>query len=667
RLDPAITSARLPFIEGDPATALKNPNDILLTENMARSLFGDAKAVGQILRIDNKEDYMVCGVIKDLPANSSFTFKWLLPFTRLVQEYEWLKDWGSNAPRTYVRLDPKADFSKVNARAKGIIQRNNSGSKTEVFLYPFKDIYLEGQFSRGQLTGGRIEYVRLFIVVAIFVLLIACINFMNLSTARAIQRSKEVGVRKSIGAGRSSLISQFLGESFAMVFIASALSVLLVWVLLPAFETMVNVTLTVNVFTWYNLLGLFLLALLTGFAAGSYPAFYLSSLDPVATLKGGMLRLRASAIWLRKGLVVFQFVISTVLIVAAFLIHQQIKFIKNRNLGLNKDQVVYILNEDKIQQNEDAFRNALAGLPGIVAVTTSDQLPISIGSNFQGVSWPGKGADESVLIDYLWVGYDFEKTMQLEMIEGRTFSSAYPTDQQGLVINETAAKLMKLQKPYVGKLLTVNGEQRPIIGVTKDFSSRHVSRKTAPTLLRYASGTNRFVLVRVDPGNMDAALANLRSVYKKFNPEYPFSVKYLDESFAKMYSSEQVIGRLSACFTTLAILIACLGLFGLATFTAQQRTKEIGIRKVLGATIAQILVLLSKEFLRLVLIAVAIAMPLAAYFMHDWLNKFAYHVDVSWWVFALTALLAITLAMLTVSYQSVKTARMNPIKSLRTE
>ncbi|MBO9152681.1 ABC transporter permease [Chitinophaga sp. GCM10012297] len=657
----------LPFVEGDPATALKGPNDILLTEKMAHSLFGDAKAIGQIVRVDNKEDYMVCGVIKDLPANSSFTFNWLLPFERLVQENEWLKQWGSNAPRTYVRLDPKVDFNKVNARAKGIIQRNHKDSKTEVFLYPFEDTYLKGQFSEGKLTGGRIEYVRLFIVVAVFVLLIACINFMNLSTARGIQRSKEVGVRKSIGAGRSTLVSQFLGESFALVFIASALAVLLVWVLLPSFEKMVNVTLTVKIFTWYNLLGLFLLALFTGFVAGSYPAFYLSSLDPVATLKGGMLRLRSSAIWLRKGLVVFQFVISTVLIVAAFLIYQQIQFIKNRNLGLNKDQVVYMLNEDKILQNEDAFRNALAGMPGIVASSTSDQLPIRVGSNFQGVSWPGKGANESVLIDYLWTGFDFDKTMQLEMVEGRMFSPAYPTDQQGLVINETAAKLMKLKQPYVGQLLTVDDQQKPIIGVVKDFSTSHLSKKIAPLLMRYTSGTNRYVLVRVQPGNLDAALASLESVYKKFNPEYPFNIKYLDEYFAKMYASEQVIGRLSAGFTVLAILIACLGLFGLATFTAQQRTKEIGIRKVLGATIGQILVLLSKEFLRLVLIAVAIAMPLAAYFMHDWLNRFAYHVEIAWWVFIVTALLAVTLAMLTVSYQSVKTARMNPVKSLRTE
>ncbi|RPD40204.1 ABC transporter permease [Chitinophaga barathri] len=657
-----------PFIEGDPATALKRPNDIVLTEKVARSLFGDAKAVGQIVRVDNKHDYMVCGVMKDLPLNSTFTFTWLLPMDRLAEENQWLKNsWTSNAPRTYVLLDPKADFEKVNARVKGVIQRNASESKTEVFLYPFEDIYLKGQFDKGKLTGGRIEYVRLFIIVAVFVLLIACINFMNLSTARAIQRSKEVGVRKSIGAGRPALIWQFLGESFALVFIASVLSVLLVWVLLPFFETMVNVTLTVKIFTWYNLLGLFFLALFTGFVAGSYPAFYLSSLDPVATLKGGMLRLRTSAIWLRKGLVVFQFVISTVLIVAAFLIYQQIQFIKNRNLGLNKDQVVYILNEDNIQKNEDAFRNALAGMPGIVASSTSDQLPIKVGSNFQGVSWPGKGADESVLIDYLWVGYDFEKTMQLEMVEGRTFSPAYPTDQRGLVINETAAKLMKLKRPYVGQLLTVEDEQRPILGVTKDFSSNHLSRKIAPTLLRYANGSNRYVLVRIQPGKVDAALASLETVYKKFNPEYPFSVKYMDDSFAKMYSSEQVIGRLSASFTVLAILVACLGLFGLATFTAQQRTKEIGIRKVLGATIGQILVLLSKEFLRLVLIAVAIAMPLAAYFMHGWLEKFAYHVEIAWWVFAVTALLAIVLAMLTVSYQSVRTARMNPIKSLRTE
>lgn len=656
-----------PFIEGDPATALKKPNEIVITEKLARNLFGTAKAAGKIVRVDNTEDFMVSGVIKDHPLNSVFTFDWLLPMEGYVAKRPWLKQWDYNAPRTYVLLDPKADVDKVNAMVKGIIRRNLKDSGTEIFLYPFRDVYLEGQFEKGRLSGGRIEYVRLFIVVAIFVLMIACINFMNLSTARAIQRSKEVGVRKSIGAGKGALIGQFLGESFALVFIATALSILLVWVLLPSFEKMVNVTLTVPFFTWYNMAGLFLLALFTGFVAGSYPAFYLSSLDPVATLKGGMLRLRSSAIWLRKGLVIFQFAVSTILIVGAFLIYQQISFIRNRNLGLNKDQVVYFQNEGNIANNNTAFKNALLNMPGIVAATEADQLPIRVGSNGEGVSWPGKGEHETVLIDYLWAGTDLDKTMQLQMIEGRTFSAAYPTDPKGVVINESAAKLMQLKKPYVGRLITVEDEQRPILGVTRDFTSNHMQVKTGPMLIRYTATGNRYVLVRIQPGQTDKALAGIEKVYKQFNPEYPFTVKYMDESFEQMYNSEQVIGRLAAAFTVLAIFIACLGLFGLATFTAQQRTKEIGIRKVLGATVMQILTLLSKEFLRLVVIAIAIALPVAAYFMNGWLNKFAYHVDVAWWVFAITGLLALLLAMLTVSYQAICTARMDPVKSLRTE
>ncbi|RPE13821.1 ABC transporter permease [Chitinophaga lutea] len=656
-----------PFLEGDPAKALKSPNEIVITEKLAHSLFGEARAVGQIVRLDNKMDYEVSGVIKDHPLNSMFKFEWLLPMERLVDENEWLKQWDANAPRTYVLADPKADIDKLNAKVKGIIQRNLKDSKTEVFLYPFQDTYLKGRFEDGHETGGRVEYVRLFIVVAIFVLLIACINFMNLSTARAIQRSKEVGVRKSIGADKSSLIGQFMGESFALVFAATALALLLVWVLTPAFERMVNVKLSVELFTWYNMAGLFFLGLFTGFVAGSYPAFYLSSLDPVATLKGGMLRLRTSAIWLRKSLVIFQFVVSTTLIVGAFLVYLQISFIKNRNLGLNKDQVVYFRNEGSIANNNAAFKSALLGMPGIVAATESDQLPIRVGNNGQGVSWPGKAENEEVLIDFLWVGNDFDKTMQLEMIEGRTFSAAFPNDGKGVVINETAAKLMKLQKPYVGRIITVAGEQRPILGVTEDFSSNHAQIKTGPLLIRYQPSGNWYVLVRIQPGQMEKAVASIEKAYKQFNPEYPFTLEYMDETFAQMYTSEQVIGRLAAAFTALAIFIACLGLFGLATFTAQQRTKEIGIRKVLGATVLQILALLSKEFLRLVLIAVAIAMPLAAYLMNDWLNKFAYHIEVSWWVFVVTGILALVLALLTVSYQSVKTARMNPIKSLRSE
>ncbi len=656
-----------PFLEGDPAKALKGPNEIVITEKLAHSLFGEARAVGQIVRLDNKQDYEVSGVIKDHPLNSMFKFEWLLPMERLVDENQWLKQWDANAPRTYVLADPKADINKLNAKVKGIIQRNLKDSKTEVFLYPFQDTYLKGRFEDGHETGGRIEYVRLFIVVAIFVLLIACINFMNLSTARAIQRSKEVGVRKSIGADKRSLIGQFMSESFALVFAATALALLLVWVLTPAFERMVNVKLSVELFTWYNMAGLFFLGLFTGFVAGSYPAFYLSSLDPVATLKGGMLRLRTSAIWLRKSLVIFQFVVSTTLIVGAFLVYLQISFIKNRNLGLNKDQVVYFRNEGSIAKNNAAFKSALLGMPGIVAATESDQLPIRVGNNGQGVSWPGKAENDEVLIDFLWVGNDFDKTMQLKMIEGRTFSAAFPSDPKGVVINETAAKLMKLQKPYVGRIITVAGEQRPILGVTEDFSSNHAQIKTGPLLIRYQAEGSWYVLVRVQPGQVDKAVASIEKAYKQFNPEYPFTLEYMDETFAQMYTSEQVISRLAAAFTALAIFIACLGLFGLAMFTAQQRTKEIGIRKVLGATVMQILALLSKEFLRLVLIAVAIAMPLAAYLMNGWLNKFAYHIDVSWWVFVVTGILALVLALMTVSYQSVKAARMNPIKSLRSE
>lgn len=657
-----------PFIDGDPARALSGPNNIVLTEKIARNLFGDSKAAGKIVRVDNKEDYMVAGVIKDLPENSTLKFEWLLPMERCVQEYPYLKHWGANAPRTYVLVDPKADIDKMNAKVKGIIQRHLKESETIAFLYPFRDTYLEGRFNKGKIDGGRIEYVRLFIIIAIFVLLIACINFMNLSTAKAIQRSKEVGVRKSIGAGRGALISQFLGESFALVIIATALSLLLVWTLLPSFEKLMSITLTVPLFTWYNILALLFLALFTGFVAGSYPAFYLSSLNAVTTLKGGMLRLKASAIWLRKGLVVFQFVVSTALIVGAFLIYQQINFIKNRNLGLNKDQVVWFFNEGSLANDLQPFRTALLDMPGVEAVSDADQLPIQVGSNFSGVSWQGKNANEDILFDNLIVGYDLQKTMQLEMIEGRTFSPEFATDTNGIVINETAAKVMSLKPPYVGQVLTINDKQQlPIIGVTKDFSSNHMEKKVAPMVIRYRSRDSKFILVRIKPDQMETAIASIEKTYKRFNPQYPFEIKYLDASFAELYKSEQVIGRLSAAFTALAIFIACLGLFGLATFTAQQRTKEIGIRKVLGASVMQILALLSKDFLRLVLIAVGIALPLSAYFMHGWLNKFAYHIEIAWWVFAATGLVAIVLAMLTVSYQSIRTARMNPVKSLRSE
>ncbi len=665
--NPFFNIFSFPFVEGSAAGALTRPGHIVLTDVTAQALFGDGKALGKTVRIENTKDYTVAGVVKSPGDASTVKFAFLLPMQELKTEHPWLSSWDANAPRTYVLLSEQADLSKVNAAAKDIVKRNAKGSTTELFLYPFSDIYLKGSFKDGKELAGRMEYVRLFIIVAVFVLLIACINFMNLSTARAVQRSKEVGVRKSIGAGRFSLVSQFLGESFALVFISSLLSVLLVWLLMPVFEKMVNTEIAVPVFTWYNLLGLFCLALFTGFAAGSYPAFYLSSLNPVSTLKGGMLRLKSSAVWLRKGLVVFQFGISTVLIVAAALVYLQIHFIKNRNLGLNKDQVVYFTNEGGIEKNFEAFRRALDGKPGIVASCVTNQLPIDVGNSGQGVSWPGKAATETVLFDKLEVGAGFDKTMQLEMLEGRTFSDDHPTDKDGFVINETAARLMKLEKPWVGRVITNQDRQGAIIGVAKDFASSHIAKKAAPMLITPFDEAGGKVLIRIQPENAGAAMSSIGEVYKQFNPQYPLDLKFLDVFFEKMYRSESVIGRLSTVFTVLAIFIACLGLFGLAAFTAQQRTKEIGIRKVLGATVGQILVLLSKDFLRLVLVAVAIALPLAAYFMQGWLEQFSMHIEISWWVFAGTALLSLVLAMMTVSYQSVRTARMNPVKSLRAE
>lgn len=656
-----------PFLEGTAATALTQPGSVVLTDKTAEALFGSEKALGKTVRLEHAQDYTVTGVVQEPPLNSSLKFAFLLPMQELKVEHPWLHQWNSNAPRTYVLLSEQADPAKATASAKDIVKRNAQGSTTELFFYPYADIYLQGEFKDGQLQSGRLEYVRLFIIVAVFVLLIACINFMNLSTARAVHRSKEVGVRKAIGAGRFSLVSQFLGESFVLVMISSVLSVLLVWLLMPAFERMVNTEISVPLFTWYNLLGVFCLALFTGFVAGSYPAFYLSSLNPVSTLKGGMLRLKSSAIWLRKGLVIFQFIISTVLIVAAVLVYMQIQYIKNRNLGLNKDQVVYFNKEGALVNNLEAFRRALDGKPGIVASSESNQLPIDVGNSGQGVSWPGKVETETVLFDKLGVGVDFGKTMQLEMLEGRTFSADHPTDKDAVMINETAARLMKLEKPWAGRVITVNDKQAPIIGVARDFASTHLARKSAPMIIHPIGEDRGKVLIRIKPGQADEAIASIESVYKQFNPQYPFEVKFMDVYFERMYRSEAVIGRLASVFTVLAIMIACLGLFGLAAFTAQQRTKEIGIRKVLGATVGQILVLLSKDFLRLVLVAVAIALPLAAYFMQGWLEKFSAHIEISWWVFAGTALLSLVLAMMTVSYQSVRTARMNPVKSLRAE
>jgi putative ABC transport system permease protein len=665
----ALDIFSFPLLAGQAAGALK-PGSIVINRKLAEKYFGSiAAAPGKTIRLDNEKDYLVTAVIENIPVNSSLQFDYLLPMEDLIARFDWLKGWGSNSLNCYVLLDEKADPETVGRNIKNIVKQQQKESTTELFLYPLSKMHLYGSFSNGKPDGGGITYVRLFMIIAAFVLLIACINFMNLSTARAVIRSKEVGIRKSIGASKRSLLVQFIGESFLLSAIAIVLAVVIVRLLLSPFETLINTDIALQYLNIRTLLFLAGLLALTGLAAGAYPAFYLSSFEPVITLKGGIVRTKMSVLAVRKGLVIFQFVISTVLICGAIFVYQQIEFIKHRKLGITKENIVYMYKEGPLEKNYDVFKQYLSAQPGINSITGANQLPIRVGNSTFGVKWAGMKDKENILFATLRVDYDFERAMNVTIKEGRGFSRNFGADStSSVIINETAARAMQLKDP-VGKTVSFQDGDHPatIIGVVKDFHSNSMRAQIDPLIITLSPGEAYHVLVHIDPAKINTALSSMEKAWERFNPSFPFSYHFMSEDFDRMYRSEQMIGRLAAAFTVLAIIIACLGLFGLSTFTAQQRTREIGIRKVLGASIGSIVTLLSKEFLILIFIAIIIAAPLAGYFMHNWLQNFAYHVNLSAWVFVITGCLALVVALLTVSIQTVKAAMMNPIKSLRTE
>jgi ABC-type antimicrobial peptide transport system permease subunit len=535
---------------------------------------------------------------------------------------------------------------------------------TTTFLFPYQDYYLHSKFTNGKPDGGRIEYVRLFTIVAIFLMVIACINFMNLATARSAKRAKEVGIRKVVGAERSYLVGQFVGEAVLMALMSIVIAVLLTQLLLPAFNTLTEKHIAIqygNPVYWLTLLGL---ALLTGVVAGSYPALFLSSLQPVKVLKGS-LRFKAGAVFLRQGLVVFQFALSLLLIIGTLIAGRQVDFIRTKNLGLDRENVVYMSLEGDLPKRFESFRAELLRSPGIQSVSSSGNDPMAIGNSTIGVEWKGKAENDKTLFTQMTVSYDFLKTMKIKLLNGREFSKSIVTDSTNYIVNEEAARRMGMKEP-VGQDLKFWGKSGKIVGLIKNFHLNSLRVAIEPLILRLDS-TNYTLLVRTYPGQTERALKSMERLAKQFNPAYPFAYRFADESFREQYKSETLVGKLANYFAVIAIFIACLGLFGLAMFTAEQRTKEIGVRKVLGASVPSIVALLSKDFLKLVLIAIIIASPLAWWAMHNWLSDFAYRVDIEWWVFALAGLVAVAIAQLTVSFQSIKAALMDPVKSLRSE
>ena len=656
-----------PLLKGDPGTALSTPDKIVLTQRLARKYFPGSDPVGQTIRIDNKRDYIVSGVVIDPPPNSSITFDFLLPIDHCFEDNKWMvAGWDHFGPPTYILLRNATDAARVNGQIRNFLgQQDGTLHDKLLSLQLFKDGYLYAHFSKGTQDGGRIDYVRIFTIVAMVVLLIACINFINLSTARSVKRAREVGVRKAIGALRGMLLRQFLAEAIVTVSIAVLISICCVWLLLPFFNQLTEKQIALHPDP-ASIGGLLAITLLTGMVAGSYPAVYLSSLNPVSVLKGILQSGRKNTV-LRKGLVVFQFSLSIILIICTVVVNRQMNYIREKNLGLDRSNVIDCWIQGRLVKGFGSFKNAVERSGAIEGMTLSSSNPLHVNAYSHNIEWEGKQPDDRTNLAEMDVSYDFLQTMKIPLSAGRDFSRAYATDTANFLVNETAVKLMQLKEP-VGSFFSHLGTRGKIIGVVKDFHLSSLHNPIAPLFISLQPPPDHGVaLIRVRGGRTKEALAAIEEAFKRTDPLTPFDFSFADEEFNRQYHSEMMVAQLARAFAVLAIVISCLGLFGLMLFIAEQRTREIGIRKVLGAGVAGIVVMISKDLLRPVGIAGLIASPVGWYIMQDWLQGYAYKTAFSGWIFPETTLTAILIALLTVSYQAVRAARVNPVKSLRAE
>ncbi|HWB23846.1 MAG TPA: ABC transporter permease [Chitinophagaceae bacterium] len=669
--DGLFTMFSYPLVQGTPKTALAGTTDIALSQKTATAFFGNAQnAMGKTILFDNRKSFTVSAVFKNLPANASRKFDYVINWDGWLQDNKWAADWHNSGPLTFVLLRKNANVAEVDkklAHFRNTYTHDSTAAyHVEDGLQKFSDVYLHSHFENGRAAGGRIDYVRLFSIVAIFILLIACINFMNLTTARSVQRAKEVGVRKAVGALRTSLIKQFIGESLLLAAVAVAGALVLIILLLPLFNgiTQKNISFPFSHATfWAKITGI---TLITGVVSGSYPALFLSSFKPVKVLKSGA-SLSNSAVWFRKGLVVFQFVLCVVLITGTIVISQQVNFIQSRNLGYDRQNLIYIPIEGELSAKYETYKQQALQLPGIENMSCISDDPTMLDQWTNGVQWDGQNPGVMVSFEQPAVGYDFLATMKLTMKDGHFFTAGAPADKDGYIINEAAAKAIGYAQP-VGRTITKNGRKGVIIGVIKDFHFRSLHETIKPMIMEFAGNLDYGnILVRTQPGKTQQALANLEKLCRQINPSFPFTYAFSDEEYKKLYNNEQVTGSLARVFSVLAIVISCLGVLGLMIFTAGQRTKEIGIRKVLGASVLGVVRLLSADVLKLVVISIIIACPVGWWAMNSWLNGYAYKIDLSWWMFAAAGGSAIAVAAATISYQAIKAAIANPVKSLRTE
>lgn len=668
--DPELFSMlELPFVKGSANNAFQQLNSVVIDETMAKKFFGDADPIGKALKVNNDQDYLVTGVFKDLPKNSSYQFQWLSPLAGIDHKQPWMTIWGANWVHTLVELEPNAKVATINQKlAHYVASKTQNSNTTQCFLFAMNDWNLHNKFTDGKMDGGRILYVRLFSFIAWIILLIACINFMNLSTARSEQRAKEVGVRKVMGAGKSKLIGQFISEALIMSFISVLAALAIIYLALPSFNTLVQKELTVDILQPVHLAYILSIGVVTGVLAGSYPAFYLSSFNPISVLKNIKIKSSSGAGFIRQSLVVVQFSISIVLIIGTVIIYQQIQHVKNRNLGYNKNNLVYINLQGNQADHFSVVYNDLKQSGVVENAALSNDIALQIGSNTDNYSWAGKDASKNPLISWENVGSQFISTMGMTLVAGHDFSPNVAADSSNVIINETFAQQMG-KEGRIGGIIR-DGGKKPfqIVGIVKDYLYNDMYGSVGPVLLyNHPSGAG-VLSIRFKQGvDIQDALTKTGVIVKRDYPGYPFEYKFVDDDFNQLFKTETLTGSLAGVFAGLAIFISCLGLFGLAAYTAERRIKEIGIRKVLGASVSGLAGLLSKDFLKLVGIACLFAFPIAFWGVNKWLMSYQYRVSINWWVFIVAGITAMFIALATVSFQAVKAALMNPVKSLRSE
>jgi putative ABC transport system permease protein len=658
------------FIAGNPSSALNTPNSVILTAETAKLLFGTTDVLNKTVRYQNAKDLKVTGVIKDLPANTSLRFDYLMPwsFFESINDYVKNPGWGDFSFLAMARVDDRANIDLINSKVKKLFNENYTEQKSENFLFPLSDRHLYGEFLNGKSVGGDIERIYLFVALAFGILIVACINFMNMATAKSERRAKEVGIKKTIGATRGSLVTQFLTEAMVLTTAAVLIAVTIVEICLPLFNNLLGINIIISYTNTGYWLGIVIIALLTGLLSGAYPAMFLSSFNPIQTLKKKTTRVKLIPINLRQVLVVVQFCFAIMLIIATLVIYKQMQFIKNKPVGYNINLLAQVPQDGELSGKFELFKEQVLKTGAVTAVNQSSQSMTSVGNWFYGFKWPGmEEKGKEIVFNRLQTEYDFVKTSGVELVEGRDFSRDFASDTAAILLSSTAVKMMKLKDP-LGKTVNLFGNQLKVIGVFKDFiwdSPYHSGRQMVINFSKKEGGN---INMRLNPANsLSRNIELISAVVKKINPEYPVEIGFVNDLYARKLNSEKILGILANLFGGIAILISCMGLYGLVAYSAEQRTKEFGVRRVLGASVGNIMKLLSVSFLKMVFIAACIGVPLAYYLMNRWLSNFEFRTTISLSIVLAAIIGTAVIAFLTVSFQAYKAAKANPVDALKYE